>query len=217
MKALSTILDFIFPAKCAACGKTGSDLCLGCLSTCGTAERESPPWIFPLYDYRHPIIKKAIHLLKYKRRRPLARVFALALYDRILEELADVSVMENFQNSILIPIPLSPSRKKERGFNQAELICRELLKIDEKNKMLSLETEVLWKPKDTVHQAHIENRSKRLQNIIGSFAIKNPERIEKRNIILLDDVITTGATLSEAKKMLKNSGARKIIAFTVAH
>ncbi|KKS56700.1 MAG: Competence protein F, partial [Candidatus Nomurabacteria bacterium GW2011_GWF1_42_40] len=82
---------------------------------------------------------------------------------------------------------------------------------------LKLEKDILIKPKDTKHQAHIENRSERLKNIIGSFTVKNSEIIKGRNIILIDDILTTGATLSEARKVLKRAGARKVIAFTVAH
>jgi len=67
------------------------------------------------------------------------------------------------------------------------------------------------------HQAQIENRQKRIKNIIGSFAVKNKDIIKNRNIILIDDVTTTGATLNEAKKVLREAGAKKIIAFTIAH
>ena len=82
-----------------------------------------------------------------------------------------------------------------------------------------LEKNILIKPKETKHQARIHNRGERLKNIIGSFAIKNTEKnlLKNRNIILIDDIITTGATLTEARKTLKKAGARKIIAFTVAH
>ena len=63
---LDTILNVIFPVHCVLCGKEGSDLCLKCLSSSPPALRESANWIFPLFDYRHPPIKKFIWLLKYK-------------------------------------------------------------------------------------------------------------------------------------------------------
>ena len=220
MPLLNTILDMIFPKYCVSCGGSGSDLCIKCLIDSPTAERECAEWIFPLYDYRHPSIKKSVHLLKYQGRKGLARVFAEAMYGRMLEELSDLSVVENFKDTVLIPIPLSPARRRERGFNQAELICKELARIDgELN--FKLENKVLIKPKETTHQAHVHNRNERLKNIIGSFTIKNTaeniKKIKNRNIILVDDVITTGATLTEAKKILKHFGARKVIAFTIAH
>ena len=235
MGLLNTLLDIIFPVNCISCGKTGIDLCITCLMNSPSAERESAKWIFPLYDYRHPLIKKALWLFKYKGKKRLASIFAEILYEKIIEELSDLSVMENFVEPILIPIPLSLKRHRERGYNQAELICRELIKInnlrhlpaetlaragvlDEKLNF-TLEKNVLIKPKETKHQARIHNRNERLKNIIGSFAIKNENinKIKNRNIILIDDIITTSATLNEARKILKQTGARKIIAFTVAH
>ncbi|MDP2789052.1 MAG: phosphoribosyltransferase family protein [bacterium] len=183
---------------------------------CPAAERESLKWIYPIFDYRHPCIKKAIWLLKYKNNKRLGVIFAEAIYGRILEELSELSVMENFREPILIPVPLSKKRYRERGFNQAKLLCEQLVEIDA-SKNFKLNTDILIKSKDTKHQAHIENRTQRLKNIVGSFSVKNKELIKNKNIILIDDVTTTGATLSEAKKVLRQEGAKKIIAFTVAH
>ena len=227
MRFLNTIinsaLNVIFPIKCVSCGKNGEDFCLKCLSDVPCAERENPEWIYSLYDYRHPPIKKALWLLKYRGKKRLANMFAEVLYDKILEELSDLRVMENFTNVILMPIPLSSLRYKERGYNQAELICKELIKINELRHGIDMELEkdILIKPRETKHQARIENKRERLKNIIGSFAIKNVEKnmnsLKRRNIILIDDIATTGATLTEARKVLKQAGARKVIAFTVAH
>ncbi|OGI57134.1 hypothetical protein A3B85_03325 [Candidatus Nomurabacteria bacterium RIFCSPHIGHO2_02_FULL_37_13] len=216
MSFLSAILDLVFPTYCLSCSKSGTFLCVKCLLDSPPAERESANWIFPIFDYRYPPIKKAVWFLKYKGKKLLASVFAEVVYGRILEELSDLSIMENFTDIILIPIPLSSDRYRERGFNQAELICKELTKLDN-NVNFKLENNILIKIKDTKHQARIENRSERLKNIIDSFVVKNTEKIKNKNIILIDDVTTTGATLSEARKILKRAGARKIIAFTVAH
>jgi predicted amidophosphoribosyltransferase len=242
MSFLDTILNIVFPVKCIFCGKDGVDLCSTCLKDAPGAERESAKWIFPLYDYRHPAIKKSLWLLKYKGKKRLASIFAEIIYEKILEELSELSVMENFNNIIIIPIPLSPKRYRERGYNQAELICREIEKINkERNHLtppashssplqqswrgaggevsinLKLENNILKKIKETEHQARIKDRRIRLKNLSGSFVVKSGELIKKRNIILIDDITTTGATLSEAKKVLKQAGARKIIAFAVAH
>jgi len=212
---INRILDVIFPTRCISCGESGDFLCVRCLTESREAERESASWIFPLFDYRHPPIKKAIWLLKYKGKVGLADTFGDVLCARILEELSELSIMENFRDAILVPIPLSPKRHKERGFNQAELIAQRLTEINPEN--FTLVKDVLIKPKDTEHQAHITNRAKRMRNIVGSFSVRNEERIKNRNIILIDDVTTTGATLNEARKVLKQAGAKKIIAFTVAH
>lgn len=230
MHFLNTILNIVFPVKCILCDKNGVDLCLDCLKEAPSAERESAKWIFPLYDYRHPAIKKSLWLLKYKGKKRLANVFAEIIYEKILEELSELSVLENFTNAILIPIPLSPKRYRERGYNQAELICEELIKINHLRHSvdgthlrygvdMQLENNILIKIKETEHQARIKNKNVRLKNLIGSFAIKNGKEnlLKSRNIILIDDITTTGATLSEAKKVLKQAGVRKVIAFTVAH
>src|ERR1019366_1354210 len=110
MGFLNTILDIVFPVYCVSCGKPGADLCLICLQDTPSAERESAKWIFPLYDYRHPPIKKALWLFKYNGKKRLAKVFAEGLYGKIIEELSDLSTMENFNHAILIPIPLSTKR-----------------------------------------------------------------------------------------------------------
>jgi len=230
MLFLNTLLDIIFPAHCLICGKSGGELCLACLKEAREAERESAPWIYRLFDYRDPSIKKSLWLLKYKGKRRLAKIFAEILYEKILEELADLSTLENFTEPILIPIPLSRERRNERGFNQAELICDELVRLSHltpnpspcqgegrRGEVFILEKNILIKPRETKHQAHIENRSERLRNIVGSFAINKENKIEGKNIILIDYITTTGATLSEAKKVLKKAGARSVIAFTVAH
>jgi competence protein ComFC len=219
MRFLDTILNIIFPARCILCGKGGVDLCLECLHSSPAAERESAEWIFPIYDYRNPAVKKSLWLLKYKGKKRLAIIFAEILYEKILEELSELSVMENFTEPILIPVPLSAKRYRERGYNQTELICKEIIKINNLRHGVDLkfENNILIKPKDTEHQARIKDRRVRIKNIIGSFAVKDGGLIKNKNVILIDDILTTGATLSESKKVLKQSGARKIIAFTVAH
>ena len=216
MTIFNTILNLIFPVNCLSCNKSGEILCLDCISEFPIAERETTKWIFALYDYRHPPVKKAISLLKYKGKRRLAEIFAENLYGKISEELADLSIFENFREPILIPIPLSKKRMHERGFNQAELICKHLIKLDTK-KVFTIENNVLIKTRETEHQAQIRNRNKRLQNLIGTFGIINEKKIKDRNIILIDDVTTTGATLNEARKILKQYGAKKVIAFSIAH
>ncbi|MFA5791784.1 MAG: phosphoribosyltransferase family protein [Candidatus Paceibacterota bacterium] len=238
MQIINAILDIVFPTKCILCKKVGKDLCLACLHCIPQTERESLKWIFPIYDYRDTNIKKLLWFLKYKGKKRLAKVFAEIIYDKILEELSELSIMENFRKPILIPIPLSRKRYKERGYNQAELICEEIIKLNnlrdsvDVNNIYSnthfshgvnmkLENNILIKIKETEHQALIKDRRTRLRNLSGSFAIenqeKNKEKIKNKNIILIDDITTTGATLNEAKKVLKQAGARKVIAFTVAH
>ena len=131
------------------------------------------------------------------------------------------------QNSV--PILIDGLKRLEyRGYDSAGICLwseNGLYSAKVKGRVSELEKNVLIKNKETKHQAHIKNRSERLKNLIGSFTIKSSKQnakenisiIKGRNIILIDDITTTGATLNEAKKTLKQAGARKIIAFTVAH
>ena len=215
MKILATILDFIFPRHCLSCKIRGTDICFSCLTSSPPAERECAEWIFPLYDYRHKPLKEAIWLLKYKNRKRIASILGRALVDRISEEVGDLHSIENFTNPILIPIPLSRKKFWSRGYNQAELIAMEIEKLSDRN--LKMKKNILVKKKNTKQQAKVVNKEARIKNIIGSFTVKNPDLVKNKNIILVDDVVTTGATLGEAKKILEQSGAKKVIAFTVAH
>ncbi len=214
MGILNTILDIVFPVNCFACGKRGSDLCSDCVSNFPKAERQCESWIFPLFDYRHENVKRAVWLLKYGKKKRLADIFGDILARSVAEEISELSVLENFRDPILVPIPLSKKRYKERGYNQAELLCR---KIATAGLPITHTESAIRKIKETEHQAHLKERSERLKNLIGSFAVGNSQLVAGRNIILIDDVTTTGATLGEAKKVLKDAGAKKIIAFTIAH
>lgn len=214
MNLLNTILDIVFPVNCVSCNKIGEILCLDCISNFPKAERATEEWVYPLYDYRHPAVKKVIWQLKYSKKRKLGEVLGKLMYENIILELSDLSILENFREPLLIPIPLSRKRLKERGYNQALLLCKEIEKM---NSDLKITKDVLIKTKETEHQAHIRDKSRRLKNLLGTFAVKNDNLIKKRNVILIDDVTTTGATLNEAKKTLKQAGVKKIIAFTVAH
>ncbi len=219
MSYLKTILDFIFPVNCLICHKSGTEICFKCLSQSKNAVRECPRWIFPIFDYRHPPVKKAMWMLKYKHKKRISSIFGQAIYEKMLEELPELAQFENFENPILIPVPLSKKRLRERGFNQTALIIKEIEKINKNRKALNFETNlnILQKIKETEHQARIKDRSERLKNLKGTFIVNNKYNIKGKNIVLVDDVITTGATLSEAKKVLIEAGARRIYAFTIAH
>ncbi|OGF82464.1 hypothetical protein A2924_01250 [Candidatus Giovannonibacteria bacterium RIFCSPLOWO2_01_FULL_44_16] len=114
----------------------------------------------------------------------------------------------------VIPIPLHFKKQYERGFNQAELLAREFCKITG----LPLLTDVLQKTKETQEQVKVENKELRLTNMEDAFEVSLGNPIAKRlNIILIDDVSTTGATLTHAANALKNAGAKNIIGLVVAH
>lgn len=204
-KLIHTILNFFFPQKCIGCGKDNTLLCNDCLKRIDYPGLPKDKNIFAAADYNDETAKKAIWLLKYRKIKAISEPLAKLIYERIWNKI-------KIKNPIFIPIPLSKNRLKERGFNQAELIAKYL----SDKTSITLITNVLYKIKDTPSQVSIKNREKRLDNLKGSFAVKNQELIKDKNIILIDDVCTTGATIREARKIIKEKGAKKILAAVVA-
>lgn len=215
-------LNTLFPPHCIACGKADADFCSGCREKIPLLGNFSHFGVFSLWEYAHPHVRNALLSLKYKNKRTIAADIAESLHDALLEQLTErsaftdpVSHIQTPYTYMVIPIPLSKKRFKKRGYNQAELLAKELIR---KNPLsFNLETSVLYKIKDTETQVSVSNRAKRLQNIRGSFAVKNPEIIHGKTIVLIDDVITTGATINEARRVLLDAGARSVYGVTIAH
>jgi ComF family protein len=169
-----------------------------------------------LFSYKYPILRTAIIEVKYHGNRKIARLLAEAAYDTMVEYFADQALLSNFTSPILVPMPNSKKRRQERGFNQCEIICNILQSLDQ-NQTFSYNPRLLLKIKDVTSQTKTHNRAERLENLKNCFAVKNPELVQGKNIILFDDVITTGATMEEAKRTLRKAGARKVICFAVGH
>ncbi len=211
------ILNILFPTSCINCNAKNISLCKKCIADIPVqTQNKNNADIISVFNYRNKTIRKAIKFLKYKNRRNIGKILANSLYDVVLEELNEQYIFSDFKNPLLIPIPLSKKRYKERGFNQSEIIAKEMSLIN-KNTSFVLALNVLYKIKDTDSQVSIKDRKKRLQNLARCFSVKYVDKIKNRNIILIDDVTTTGATIKEAEKTLLKSGARKVIAFTIAH
>ncbi len=175
------------------------------------------PHIYSLFMYKDPLVEKALWELKYRGNRKIAELFATLLYDVIVQEIADASLFSDFTHPIIIPLPLSKERLKERGWNQSEMIVRALKKYGvTHSELFTINCDVLIKIKHTQAQTKL-SRKKRMKNLKGCFAIKNPELIKHKNIILIDDVTTTGSTIEEAKNTLLKAGAKNVLAFTIAH
>ena len=182
------------------------------------SRRSSSKNIISAFPYQDRRIKAAIQLLKYKNSKSLGQLLGKALQDHILEILAeeDLFAQESKKSPwLLIPIPLSQERLKTRGYNQAELIGRGLISKEEQ--YFIMDTTVLYKRHHTESQVSIKDRQSRLRNPKDSFGVRNPERIAKRNCMVLDDVVTTGATMSEAMRVLKKAGAKRVLGLSVAH
>jgi competence protein ComFC len=168
-----------------------------------------------LFDYSDPFVKHLIWTLKYKGNKKILRICAGRIYDIIIHELTELKTFSHFSDPLLLPIPISKQRKKKRGFNQMELVAKTLADLD-RNTFFILELNILRKSKHTPPQT-ILGRKERLKNLRGCFEVVNKERIKNRNIILLDDVATTGSTLREARRVLLDAGARRVISFALAH
>ena len=179
------------------------------------ANTNLPPDTIALFDYQNSLVRQAIWELKYRGNKKVARLLANCLYEELVEELSERKTFEMFEKPLLIPIPLSKRRERERGFNQCELLATELQTRDDGN-FFEVGRNILVKVKDTESQTK-KNRVERLKNLSGCFAVPNPKKITGRNIILLDDVVTTGATIEEARKTLARGGAKKILAVALAH
>ena len=168
-----------------------------------------------LFQYKNKLSRKAIWAIKYNKNQRIIKKFSSLLYEFILENIANEMTFSNFNNPLLIPIPIHKNNLKERGFNQSELITKEILKKDE-GENFDISLDVLLKIKETPHQSKLKNKTERLKNLKGCF-YANKELVKNRNIILIDDVITTGNTMSEASKTLREAGAKKVIGFSLAH
>lgn len=214
-KSSRAFLNFLLPESCVGCGKSDIPLCETCIGKLPPPQEWSGEAI-SLFDYRNDVVHKGIWLLKYRHSKSMGKIFGNLLYDRVLEELGDEGMLHNFTDPLLIPIPLSKKRLRERGFNQSEVIAQEMSYRD-RGQTFTLKPSVLYRTRDTGSQVSIKDRAKRLENMRRCFAVNDKKKVAGRNIILIDDVTTTGATLQEAKRALMNAGARRVIGLTVAH
>ncbi len=210
------LLDILFPRSCISCHIRGEIICDNCISKIRIAERETDSNIYALYDYRDPVVKKAIWDLKYHKHRHLGERLGQLLYEGRIEDISDIREYSQGRTIYVVPVPVSRSRGKSRGYNQAEIIGKQFC-LSEGSGALELRDDFIVKNIDTIPQARIANRAKRIQNIHGAFEVKNFNDIKGRTIIIVDDVTTTGATLREIMKLFKKFGAKKVVGFTVAH
>ncbi len=214
---LSDLLSFIFPDHCIGCGKQGSALCAICERTITTKPIALSGTTAALFDYQHPLVKKAIWALKYHRKRSLARYFGTALYREFFKGLARAGKHQK-EEIVLIPVPGGKKAIAMRGYNHASLIAsaiRECGKAD--GLVLSIENNVLYKRKEIPQQVRAREKSKREKNVEGIFRIRDAEKIFGKTVILIDDVITTGATINEARRAIKACEPKRVLAIAAAH
>ena len=215
-RSLHQILEILFPCRCIGCGARSEMLCSNCVNNLKLTDRPTEDSIMALYDYRDPLIKKSVWELKYHHSPHLGRKFGELLYESFLEEIELIKILSKGLPIYIIPIPISKNKYQKRGYNQSEVIAKGFCNT-KKDNTFELKTKVLYKKNNTIPQARLTNRNKRLQNIKDAFYIKDAKEIKGRTIIVIDDVTTTGGTILEAIKVLKKSGAKKVVGFAVAH
>jgi ComF family protein len=160
-------------------------------------------------SYRNKTVKKLIHQFKYE---PFIKDLSENLADLIITHFQTLNKCEkDFEGKILIPIPLTRKKLKNRGFNQSEEIAK---KLSEKLKIPVI-ADCLIKIKENLPQMELSLKE-RQENIKGAFEVMKKEQIIGKKIMLIDDVYTTGSTMEEASRILKESGAKEVCGVVVA-
>jgi ComF family protein len=154
-------------------------------------------------------LRGLIHLLKYESVIPVASPLGHMMAKAMQELLAGRDSLR----PLLVPVPLHKNRRRARGFNQSELIARSAAK--DLSPRLELDSRILVRQRDTISQVGL-SREERMENVRGAFQVNAPERVRGRILIVVDDVMTTGTTLSECARVLKQAGAERVWAATVA-
>ncbi len=225
------LLELFFPSFCLGCQKEGVFLCGDCQSTLEISEfnyclcNKNPQRLIPgeksgkcsrcpdkklsgLYfalPYQEKTLtRKLIYQFKYDPylkglAQPLAQTIALHLV------LAKNNTESIWENSVFIPVPMERKKMRKRGYNQAQELAQELSKII----ITPAIAKNLVKIKKTRSQTKLSAKE-RQENMAGAFAIKNPAEIRGRKIFLVDDVYTTGATMNECARVLKDAGAKSV-------
>jgi len=209
---LERVLDIFFPPKCAFCGSLLSDAgegicpaCLGTLPWTDGAERKTdfiPRIVAPLYY--EGSVREA--MLWYKFHNAPARGRG---YGRLIAQ--ELQKRGALDFDVITWVPLSRKRERRRGYDQARILAEALGKhLDREARPL------LQKVRDVPPQSHLNTAEERRANISGCYAVCAPDRAAGKRVLLVDDIVTTGSTLSECARMLMLSGAERVWAAALA-
>ncbi|MCA9352969.1 ComF family protein, partial [Patescibacteria group bacterium] len=169
--------------------------------------------IFALYDYHAPEGKRLVYTIKKKRDRILTEHIAKEMAHLLTEYISEQQQFSFFLTPIIVPVPITKRQKQKRGFNQTEHIAQCLAR----ELGATYDPHLVLKTTETKKQALITQKSERFLNVKNCFSINKKRNIKHQDIIIVDDLVTTGATIQSLEKTLKRSGARHIIAITVGH
>ena len=182
------------------------------LCRCPVCRRVERPFVRAVaYGSYEGGLRELVHLLKYNGVRPAAGVLGRMLAEAI------ATLEPEFEQAtvLLIPVPLYKGKHSQRGFNQAELIAKAARKVCGASQRLQLRTEVLQRTRDTHSQIGLTSHQRR-ENLRGAFAVASAAEVTGREVLLVDDVYTTGTTASECARVLRRAGAAQVWVATVA-
>lgn len=213
MKLLDDLLDLLYPPRCAFCHRllrrSGDEVCSDCLKqlpyTGVLAESQGlkhiKSCVSPLF-YEN-LVRDSLHRFKFGQRTGYAGIYAGFMVKCIDEK--------QISCDIICWVPVSRQRLRRRGYDQSELLAREL------SRRLEIPClRLLVKQRHTQAQSRIKNANRRRENVRNAYRCGDSLSVRGRKILLVDDIVTTGATLSECAKMLKEAGASEVSAVTVA-
>lgn len=212
-KILTEILDYIFPIFCVSCKKEGFWICNSCLNNNFNTKIQSTdsknPVVKKIYyckSYSNPLLKKLIHLHKYSYIHEISKVF-----EQIIQKTHTNKMFRDID--CITFVPLHPKKLRIREFNQSELLAENIAKA------YSLPcSKLLSRTLHTKQQAELTNKLQRALNVKDAFSTAEIEieTINKKHILLVDDILSSGATTNECAATLLNSGARSVSVFALA-
>ncbi len=203
---------------CRLCSKKiqplAQPLCLKCArpippfdghASCASCRSERPYYDrgFALVEYDEPA-KSIFHQIKFER-----KPWLFEIYTHLLTQ-SFSSFFNDYE--LIIPVPLDRARERKRGFNQALMIAKMIKRIHSSE--LAIE-KIVKKTKHTAPQSQLK-REHRLNNLTGAFKLAQPKAVAGKNILLIDDIFTTGSTINECARILKENGAGRVDFFTLA-
>ncbi|MCI9245761.1 MAG: ComF family protein [Clostridia bacterium] len=217
MNLLETVLDFIFPPVCGFCGKMGEgNLCAKCRKNIIHSNGYFNQLDF--YQGKDTFIDEHFYLFSYSeliREKILQYKFDDRAYlaNTIYEFFMNNEKLYGFlkKYDIMIPIPISSSRKRERGYNQSEILARKISKMAG----IPIETQVLKKQKNNQPQSSL-NKQQRRENVKNVYKVQNELKIQDKKILLFDDIYTTGSTANECARILKIANCQMVGILTIA-
>ncbi len=218
MNFLDKVLNFIFPPVCGICGKLGEKyLC----EKCKQKLINSDAFLNQLDSYANnktSFIDEHFYLFSYKgvvREKILQYKFSDKAYlaNTISEFFINNEKLYRFfkKYDIMIAVPISKLRNRERGYNQSELIATKISKLG----LIKFEKKLLVKIKNNKPQSSLD-KSQRAENVKNVYKVQNEQKIKGKRILIFDDIYTTGATTNECAKVLKQSGAKTVGVLTIA-